>query len=323
MGKRKSSNSDNNSKTKMAALQPAHRISNPAAAAAAALIGAITGDAAAQTSHWNYRRDAFHNALKDASRMDNPEFFPLNMFYTVPMGGQSCYGDQLIEVARHLSLCTQQDNNANTIDLALTSPDCLNDLVDRFETSFGPESEYGPWPVDSKYKPKGPPKKPIIGPWRHASIKGFLTNLSLGKRRIPDCGSDDSQADSIARSIPVVCAYAGSSELLDRVETVVRLTQNSDEAVEYAQVAALVLETCITSTDGQNLKSSSANFIINALTSALQDERANFDSEVQSMIRLVIKILQREPSSFEEAVDLLSQEPIMKPLFKSPISLVA
>mmetsp|Transcript_11684 Transcript_11684/g.17963 ORF Transcript_11684/g.17963 Transcript_11684/m.17963 type:complete len:304 (-) Transcript_11684:365-1276(-) len=303
----------------MTALQPAHRISNPAAAAAAALIGAITSDAAAQTSHWNYQRDAFHNVLGDAGRMDNPEFFSLNPFYSVPVGGQSCYGDQIIEIARHLSSCTQKNDEANTIDLALTSPDCLNDLVNRFETSFGPESAYGPWPVDSEYKPK----KPINGPWRHASIKGFLTNLSLGKRRIPECGSDDSQADSIAKSIPVVCAYAGSSELLDRVETVVRLTQNSDEAVEYAQVAALVVEACIMGTDYQNDKSTSTNFIINALTSALQDERVNFDLEAQYMMRLVIKILQRGPSSFEEAVDLLSQEPIMKPLLKSPVSLVS
>ena len=265
------------------ALQPAHRIGAVAAAtlpqqqvgataaAAAALVGAITGDAAAQTSHWNYKRDVFHKALVDAGRFDTPEFFPFNSFYTVGVGGQSCYGDQLIEVARHLvSSCndTGGEGDSDDIDIVLTSPDSLNNLVGRFETAFGSQSAYGPWPVDPNYKPK----VPIEGPWRHASIKGFLSNLSSGKRSVPECGSDDAQADAIAKSIPVVCAYAGQPDLLDRVETAVRLTQNSDRAVEYAKVAALFLEKCILGTAASTEDGgTTANIVIDALTSALQE----------------------------------------------------
>jgi len=307
------------------ALQPAHRqpqAAAAAAAAAAALVGAITGDAAAQTSHWNYKRDAFHEALVDAGRTETPEFFPFNSFYTVGAGGQSCYGDQLVEVARHLASCHHNSGEVNNdiIDIALTSPDCLSNLVDRFEITFGPQSAYGPWPVDAKYKPK----VPITGPWRHASIKGFLTNLSSGKRTVPECGSDDAQADALAKSIPVVCAYAGRKDLLDRVETAVRLTQNSDQAVMYAKVAALFLEACILGTERGKDDDTSANIVIDALSSALQDDRANFDSEARELMSLVIKILQRKPSpNFDEAVDLLSKEPIMKTFLQSPVSLIA
>ena len=314
------------------ALQPAHRIGAVAAAtlpqqqaaAAAALVGAITGDAAAQTSHWNYKRDVFHKALVDAGRFDTPEFFPFNSFYTVGVGGQSCYGDQLIEVARHLASSrndTGGGGDSDDIDIALTSPDDLNNLVGRFETAFGPQSAYGPWPVDPNYKPK----VPIDGPWRHASIKGFLSNLSSGKRSVPECGSDDAQADAIAKSIPVVCVYAGRPDLLDLVETAVRLTQNSDRAVEYAKVAALFLEKCILGTAASKEDGgTTANIVIDALTSALQDKRANFNDETLELMALVVKTLKREPSqNFDEAVNLLSKEPIMKPLLQSPVSLVA
>ena len=42
--------------------------------AAAALLGAIVGDAAAQTSHWNYDRSAFHAKLRSEGRFQTPEF---------------------------------------------------------------------------------------------------------------------------------------------------------------------------------------------------------------------------------------------------------
>ena len=308
-----------------AATLPQPHVGPAAMAAAAALVGAITGDAAAQTSHWNYKRDVFHRALVDADRMDNPEFFPFNSFYTVSSGGQSCYGDQLIEVARHLAssndATTRGEGGNDDIDIALTSPEHLNNLVGKFETAFGSQSAYGPWPVDPNYKPK----VPIQGPWRHASIKGFLTNLSSGKRSLPECGSDDAQADAIAKSIPVVCVYAGRPDLLDRVETAVRLTQNSDRAVEYAKVAALFLEKCILGTAASTEDGvATNNIVIDALTSALQDKRASFGNEALELMSLVVKILKREPSSsFDEAVDMLSKEPIMKPLLQSPVSLVA
>lgn len=62
-----------------------------------------------------------------------------------------------------------------------------------------------------------------------------------GKRSVPECGSDNAQADAIAKMIPVVYVglYVGRMDLLDRVETAVRLTQNSNRAIEYAKAATL------------------------------------------------------------------------------------
>jgi small subunit ribosomal protein S10 len=177
--------------------------------AAAALLGAIVGDAAAQTSHWNYDRSAFHAKLRSEGRFETPEFFRSNGFYTVTSGRNSCYGDQIIAIAEHLV-----NNPKDPLGQTNTAK-----LVDKLEATFDGASAYGPWPLD----PEAPkPTMPIAGPWRHGSLKGFLDNLRAGKREIPECGSDDFQADCFAKAIPCVALYAGHPELLAFVETAVR-----------------------------------------------------------------------------------------------------
>jgi hypothetical protein len=197
--------------------------------AAAALLGAIIGDAASQTSHWNYDRrtcsvsralppPSVHAKLRNDDRYDNPEFYPCNGFYTVLPGGNSCYCDQLIAVAEHLVRCRGVDGEDDPLGPADTRK-----LIDGLESTFGGASAYGPWPAD----PDAPrPRMPIDGPWRHGSIKGFLANLAAGKRDVPDCGSDDSRA--------------GRPDLLDRVEVAVRSTQNTDEVVAYQDAVAAI-----------------------------------------------------------------------------------
>lgn len=310
--------------TAAAALAIGPQVSSIQRRAASALLGSIVGDAAAQTSHWNYDRSKFHAALLDAGRYDEPEFFASNNFYSLPPGSQSCYGDQMLEVARHVDEWNVRGGSGPT------SEDGLVALVDRFELAFGPSSEYGPWPLPEGHKPA----MPIVGPWRHGSIKGFLTNLKSGKREYPGCGSDDSQADALARTVPVVCAYAGDADLLGRVEKVVRVTQNSHTAVAYARILARILEAFIL-----GVKTVGAIDIINTrdvIRAALQvegdeivalqeleEEEAKARVEACKMVSLVLEVLDGNPPSFEEAVSVLGDHPLMKPRLGSPVAVVA
>lgn len=82
------------------------------------------------------------------------------------------------------------------------------------------------------------------GPWNHHSIKTFLVNHAA-KADAPLGDKEDSQADGAAKIAAVVGLYAGKEELLARVEEAVRLTQNTDEAVEHTLVFARILEAVI------------------------------------------------------------------------------
>ncbi|TNN53622.1 Crystallin J1C [Liparis tanakae] len=70
------------------------------------------------------------------------------------------------------------------------------------------------------------PQLPIEGPWRHASLKGFLKNVDAGKEET-GC-EDDCQIDGITKLAPVVAFYAGKPDMLEKVEQAVRVTQNND-----------------------------------------------------------------------------------------------
>ena len=271
--------------------------------AAAALLGAIIGDAASQTSHWNYDRPAFHAKLRNEGRYHNPEFFPCNGFYTVPPGGNSCYGDQLITVAEHLARCGDGEDPLGPVN--------TRKLIDGLESTFGGASAYGPWPSD----PDAPrPAMPIDGPWRHGSIKGFLANLAAGKRDVPDCGSDDSQADCLCRAVPVVCMYAGCPDLLDRVEIAVRSTQNTDEAVAYAKLAARVLEACIL---GRAADAAEAigMAVVAEKREAAAEAGAGEDGNALAPARaleLVAEMIEMSPPSFQMGAESLGKHPLMK-----------
>jgi len=280
------------------------------ARAQAALVGAVTGDAAAQTSHWNYDRGAFHTKLTKAGRLDNPEFFSSNSFYVVPVGGQSCYGEQLLEVAGHIAAARIGGGDPTE---PLDSSAGKAGLVDRLETAFGPGSRYGPYPPAD---PDARPSMPLDGPWRHGSIKGFLENLRAERRSHPDCGSDDSQADCIARAVPVACAYAGHPRLAHLVEAAVRSTQNSDEAVVYGVAAARILEACILGEAGA---------VMTALRAALAVGDVPFPagSEARALLTLVLEVADGRHGTLERSVAALSSSPLMESRLTSPVALIA
>ena len=66
-----------------------------AAAAKAAVIGNLVGDAAAVTSHWVYDQKSLAAHVEKLGGEANAPFMdPINPYYHVPVGRQSCYGDQ-------------------------------------------------------------------------------------------------------------------------------------------------------------------------------------------------------------------------------------
>lgn len=303
-----------------AALSVRQRTSFIERRASYALLGAVVGDAAAQTCHWNYDREAFHVALREAGRYDDPEFFQLNKFYSLPLGSQSCYGDQLLVVARHLNEWKLHGDTGPMNEGGLVA------LVNRFESAFDSASPYGPWPLPKNHGPD----MPVDGPWRHGSLKGFLTNLESGKRSYPGCGSDDSQADALARTIPIVCAYAGDPKLLEHVEKAVRVTQNSHAAVAYARLMARILEAFVIGKLGT--KYVCAKEAIRAAICAekreesvvaLKKEETEARVEACKMLSLVLEILESSPSSFLESVSVLGKHPLMKPHLTSTVALVS
>lgn len=193
-----------------------------------AVVGTLVADAAAQPTHWNYKVTYYHEALRSLGRWEEPEFVvpSLNAYYRVPLGSQSCFGDQAACVLRSLVRCGGVDPH---------------DVVQEHIHTFGLDGEYGP-----ELNPNGAAggELPIEGPWRHGSIAGFLQNVSAG-RGWPRCGTRDGSSDCFVKIVPVVALYAGREDMLEHVEDVVRVTQNNSTTVAYAVAAARILERII------------------------------------------------------------------------------
>jgi len=218
-----------------------------ASRAKGAVLGNIVGDAAAVPNHWVYDPDKMEAHVKAAKR--GPAFCdpPGNSFYYTDPGELSCYADQTMCLLESL-VASQGFDEA--------------DYAARLAKMFGRESSYeldatdpDNWP-QLKQNPKDAEGKiidskrvwrmPLDGPWRHGSIKGFLTNYvdkNLGPGK---SGSDDKQVDGCCKVPPLVALYAGDAALLPTVERAVRVTQDTDEAVAYACAFARILESLVT-----------------------------------------------------------------------------
>lgn len=100
---------------------------------------------------------------------------------------------------------------------------------------------------------------PIDGPWRNGSLKAFIRNVDAGKEETGKCcrcqiscvcdrrvviavciqGCDvDCQMDGVTKLAPVVAAFAGKPEMLEKVEKAIRVTQNNDMCVAATLAAA-------------------------------------------------------------------------------------
>ncbi|MED6260583.1 hypothetical protein ATANTOWER_023510, partial [Ataeniobius toweri] len=204
-----------------------------------AIIGAAVADAAgavsrvtdrpstaAQPMHWIYNSDRLKEVLSDLEPC--PEFRPqsANPFYRRTTGEQTCYGDQAYVLLESLSQCGDVD---------------VKHLTKRFYEFFGPGTVYD-LPLNDPYRKKGGPKAilPIDGPWRNGSLKAFLRNVDAGKE---ESGCDvDCQIDGVTKLAPVVAMFAGRPEMLEKVESAIRVTQNNDMCVAVTLAAARFLE---------------------------------------------------------------------------------
>ena len=80
-----------------------------------------------------------------------------------------------------------------------------------------------------------------------ASTKEFVKNVQAG-RHFPNSGGNDDQADAVAHMVAVVAVLAGNtSAVLAALEPVIRVTQDTDNAVAFGSAAARVLEKLIVS----------------------------------------------------------------------------
>ncbi|KAL1006669.1 hypothetical protein UPYG_G00075160 [Umbra pygmaea] len=191
-----------------------------------AIIGAAVADAAAQPMHWIYNPERLKSVLSDVEPC--PEFRPqsANPFYCRQTGEQTCYGDQAYVLLESLCQCGDV---------------CVEDLKKRFYKFFGPKTVYD-LPLNNPYRSKGGPKSvlPIDGPWMNASLKAFIRNVDAGKE---ETGCDvDCQMDGVTKIAPVVAMFVGRPEMLKKVETATRVTQNNNMCVAITLAAARFLE---------------------------------------------------------------------------------
>ncbi|XP_033731119.1 crystallin J1A-like [Pecten maximus] len=244
---------------------------------AAAVLGAVVADAAAQPLHWIYDTNKLDNLI---SQTENIAFWKpsANPFYCIPTGRQSGYGDQAYVILK--SLVENEGLDVRS----------LKDATFKF---FGPESDYE-HPVNATYKEKSDAQKntfPIKAPWRHFSVKEFLANHKAGKEHT---GSPtDDQIDCVVRIIPVVALYAGHPNMLTIAEEVVRITQESDFTVVVALCAARILE----------------HFILNGPSDGVLEEvikqmdnphRANPQELDKAMVGKIREVLQGKETSHKK-----------------------
>lgn len=194
--------------------------------AVGAILGAAVADAAAQPLHWNYKPERLKALLDELE--PSPEFRPesANPFYLRKTGEQSCYGDQAYVLLESLTEC----GGVN-----------VEDLTKRMYKFFGRGTVYD-LPVNNPYRSPGGPKAvlPIPGPWMNASLKAFIRNVDSGKE---STGCEvDNQMDGVTKLAPAVALYAGRPEMLERVEEVMRVTQDNDACVAFTLAAARFLE---------------------------------------------------------------------------------
>jgi ADP-ribosylglycohydrolase len=109
---------------------------------------------------------------------------------------------------------------------------------------------------DSYWKYYGPDDAPCHerqtgnnskGCYWDGSTKGFIANYQAGLR-VPNVGANDTQANAIVHMVPVVAALAGNvdeSHMLTAVESLIRVTQNTDQAVAFGLATARILSRVI------------------------------------------------------------------------------
>ena len=203
----------------------------PAERALASIIGGFVADAAVQSVQWVYDEETIKTKLHPQSAKLPFSEQHLCPFFKVGVGESTAYGDQARAALVAIHSAVTADSKKGDGSQSLFDPSAYESQL---VAIFGNDSAYGPWPV-----PKGAEDKdkfPLPHKWRNHSIKSFL---GTGKPQ-----ADDHQLDSAAKVPAIVASLHGiapEQDILNTVEKIVGVTQDSDQAVAAATIAADVL----------------------------------------------------------------------------------
>lgn len=257
-----------------------------AARARGMVLGNIVGDAAAVPNHWVYDPVKMAELVGSATR--GPAFCDPagNGFYHTEPGGVSCYADQTLCLLESLVASKGFDD----ADYARRLGDCFGKSsiyeLNAVDPANWPQLKTNPKDADGKIiEDQRVWTMPLPGPWRHGSIKGFLTNYVTKGLTAAESGSDDGQIDGCCKVPPLVALYAGDPALLPTVDRAVRVTQNTDTAASFACGFARILESLVLG------KATSVKDACDQARAALRDTSRSFvspmDADVEAALGLV------------------------------------
>lgn len=183
-----------------------------------AVVGALVGDAASMGLHWLYDQErilhvaGFEPEFRSPNRFDYQDkgYFA---HQGKTSGEQSQYGAQLLAMVDSL-VNNQKYDEANYIQHF------------RFWFDFG-----GSW-------------QGYIDKATRMSLLN-IHQLELEDAPITACGADDTQLPAVSKIIPLVACTYTSHTLPAMVESAVRVTNNNDKAVEWAQAITLLVQAAI------------------------------------------------------------------------------
>jgi ADP-ribosylglycohydrolase len=184
-----------------------------------AILGSFVADAAAMPLHWIYSTAK----VKELVGQGDPEFYhtPSCPFYDYALGENTPYGQQTLAYLNAVK--------GKTID-----PAQMQKAYEALYTSGG--RCYTTTQNASKC-------------YKDGSTKEFLKNVASGLN-YPKCGGNDTQANAVAHMPLVVAKFAGQADLLDQVEHLIRVTQNTNDAVAFGLAGARILEAVILGDSG-------------------------------------------------------------------------
>ncbi len=178
-------------------------------------VGALVADAASLGFHWLYDQ----KTIKELAPT-NPEFHkPSEQDYADKgyfahgnkrVGESTQYGAQMLALLDSLTDCGEYREL---------------DYIESFRRWFDFGGKWQGY-VD------GPTKQTLLN----------IHQLEAQSLPFVAVGADDTQNPALSKLPPLVTRYYQEDELLDWVETAVRVTNNNDEAVEYAQGVAVMLK---------------------------------------------------------------------------------
>lgn len=174
-----------------------------------ALLASTIFDSAAMPLHWEYNTALIAQKVGSG----NPEFYspPLNLWYKGVLGGNTPYGQQALSYLKVGGSSTG------------FTPSAVQDAV---------------WEL---YNPSVCPG-PNGGWYLDASTKEFVQNYQSGAR-YPHSGGNDNQADAATHAIIVTALLGGNTTLLlDTLEPVIRVTQDTSDAAAFGSAAARLFE---------------------------------------------------------------------------------